>query len=184
MTIPEQVASFAIEYHRPFTREIAASMLGIDPGEAGNAIDSLVRTGQLKQISSTQPVFVSASRWANATRSVGFVYTEEWAAKICDLIEQHEVVGIRGLGLLLGMSREFAYRYLIALVSLGAVVWLPAGYRVVNRLGKPVLHRMTQGGAPSVKRTYKGHYVVVDRSRLAFVGNGIKPGCLSRRKQA
>jgi predicted transcriptional regulator of viral defense system len=184
MTLQEQLASFAIEYHRPFTREIAASMLGVDPGVVGEAITQLVQSGELKRISTSPSVFVSAYRWENATRTVDFVYTEEWAVRICDLLEQHKVVGIRQLGSLLERSREFAYRYLIALVSITAVAWLPVGYRVVHRLGKPVLHRMTQGGIPSDKRVYKGHYVVLDRSRLAFVGTGIKPGCLSRRKQA
>jgi hypothetical protein len=182
MTIQEQISSFAVEYHRPFSREIAASMLGIDPGEAGKAIESLIQSGKLKRISETQPVYVSAFRWS--THALNFTYSREGAERICDIIDQHEIGGIRTLGSYLGKSREFAYRYLIALVSINAVAWLPAGYRVVHRLGKPVLHRMTQGGIPSVKRTYSGHYVVLDRSHLDLVGSEITPGCLSRRKKS
>lgn len=124
------IENFAAQYRRPFNAEICGNLTGESEVEVRETMARLVRAGTAQEIQpgvwqATQTHRIVNTNQVNGTR---WTYKVSTGAKILDLLKAKRIESVRDLGLELGVSRQYAYMYLEALASLGAVTWTGSRY--------------------------------------------------------
>jgi len=136
MTSRELLQNFISLYHKPFTVEVAASLIDIDQAEVMSLLPEFLKAGKLKRISETEDIFVRCNRY---NQKLGTPHYRNWVFNITDanqllnIIEKGRYSGIRAIAQAIGKSRQWVYIYLEALASIGVVDYHNYRYVVINR---------------------------------------------------
>jgi len=136
MTSRELLQNFISLYHKPFTVEVAASLVDLDQAEVTSLLQEFLQAGQIKRISESEDIFVRCNRY---NQKLGTHHYRNWvfdvkdANQLLNVIEKGRYSGIRALAQAIGKSRQWVYVYLEALASIGVVDYHNYRYVVISR---------------------------------------------------
>jgi len=128
--VSKLVENFAAQYRRPFNVEICGNLTGESDDAVTQTMARLVRAGRAREI---EPGVWQATQThrivnTNSVNGIRWTYRVSVGAKVIEVLSQKRVESVRDLGQHLSVSRQYAYMYLEALASLGAVTWTGSRY--------------------------------------------------------
>jgi DNA-binding IclR family transcriptional regulator len=135
MTDLDLIRNCVLQIRRPFDAAMIASLTGVDMETVASALHDLEQRGSIKRISCDETIWVRANRYTRPTSPDDLpwaVYSEK-AIPLLDLIEKQSFSNGRKIAKALGMSHQWVYVYLKALVSAGVVRKTRGRYVVVKR---------------------------------------------------
>jgi hypothetical protein len=135
MTDLDLIRNCVLQIRRPFDAAMIARLTSVEQDVIENVLRDLSQAGQIKCISCDESIYVRANRYTRPTSPDDLpwaVYSEK-AIPLLDLIEKQSFSNGRKMAQALGMSHQWVYVYLQALVSTGVVRKSRSRYTVINR---------------------------------------------------
>jgi hypothetical protein len=123
---------FIDSYPTYFNIDLICECTGVEPEAVQERLKQLVVGNTIKKISKYEDIYI-ANRGRYATK-VGTIHSGSWIFEIktcndiCCLLQDNKVKSIRQLASLTKRSRQWAYLYLEALISVDAVGIRKSGY--------------------------------------------------------
>jgi DNA-binding transcriptional regulator YhcF (GntR family) len=134
MTALDLIRNCVLQYRRPFDAALIARLTGVDIEAVQHIFTDLESAGQIKCITSTESIYIRANRYTQPSSPDDLpwaVYPEK-AIPLLDLIERQSFSNGRKMAMALGMSHQWVYVYLKAMVSAGIVRNTQGKYRVIR----------------------------------------------------
>lgn len=145
--------NFVGQYRRPFNLTAAANLTGLGEQMVSRELQALADKGMVREV---EPGIWRASERrmvsnSNIQNGIKWVYKVSTGEAILKLLEQHTIDSIRELARRLNASRQYAYLYLEALATIGAVAWVDERYVATGagdimtlgcRVEKGILHKL------------------------------------------
>jgi hypothetical protein len=135
MTDLDLIRNCVLQIRRPFDAAMIARFTGIKQLAVEVALRNLEESGQIKCISKTELIYVRTNRYTRPTSPDDLpwaVYPEK-AIPLLDLIDRQPFTNGRKMAKALGMSHQWVYVYLKALMRCGSVLKTDGYYSVVGR---------------------------------------------------
>jgi hypothetical protein len=130
------IRNCVMQIRRPFDAARIAGLTGADIEVIEEILPILERDGVIKRISGTEAIWVRANRYRQTEESADSlpwaVYPEK-AVPLLDLLARQPFSNGRKMAKALGMSHQWVYVYLKALVSAGVVRKTRGRYVVVKQ---------------------------------------------------
>lgn len=149
------VENFIDQYRKPFNLEVVCEMIGKTGKQVGPLLKMMESKGRIKKIE--DGIYLLRGKDISHTSMYGnrmWRYNAETGDNILKILKSNKIGNIRKLAQIMGVSRQYAYLYLEALASIGAVVWDGEKYGVTGtgdltrlgcRIDKGILGRMRHG---------------------------------------
>jgi len=133
-SISKLVENFVTQYRKPFSLQIICEMIGKSPKQVHPVITRLLFKGNIRLV---EPGIYLARREEmvnNSTLSgcMNFRFNVATGRQILDILDRSRITNVRDLGKAMKVSRQYAYLYLAALASIGAVGFADGRYVNTN----------------------------------------------------
>ena len=134
MTKSRIVMNFMDQYRKPFDMDVIAGMTGLSKREVRPIVTRATRAGRVKEIEPGIYIRIHHERVFNSAPRMpgGWRYNVAVGQATLELLARREICSVRALGAAMDKSRQYAYIYLEALASLGAVKWDGVRYVVTG----------------------------------------------------
>lgn len=134
------VRNFVSQYRRPFSAETIASYTGISIKRLKPIIDRLIGDQQIKVLSNDpEQIYVKANRYMGIYEKTHdhnrWNFDQDKAMILINEISSAKHTGIRSIAKNIGKSRQWVYKYLEALASIGAVEKVNGYYKIISKDG-------------------------------------------------
>jgi len=138
------VVNFVRQYRQPFDLKTVVNLVGVSKRVAMAALNNLEAEGQVRKTSAgiyvaiTRPVFncieINGQTWN---------YKKDVAKQLLAELGKNVHTSMRSIGKAMGVSRQYAYMYMLALGSLRMVGWngqrwYPTGEGDISRIGSVI----------------------------------------------
>jgi DNA-binding transcriptional regulator YhcF (GntR family) len=132
----ELVRNCVMQIRRPFDAKLVSTLTGVTNKVVQRALADLESAGQIKCISAADAIYVRTKRYTRpyTPDDLPWAVYPEKAVPLLDLLERQSFSNGRKMAKALGMSHQWVYVYLKALVSAGAVRKVRGKYAVNKRI--------------------------------------------------
>lgn len=157
MTARELTRNFATQYRKPFGVDTVRSYTGQSESEIRVAIRDLIREDAIAEIS--PGIYLRKREIANSSipaKNNTFCYRAEYARELMGLIGTGRLKSIREVATAWGYSRQFAYLYLEALLSIGVIDVIDRGYVLTGKTDLVALGIRIDKGIIGKRKPKKG----------------------------
>lgn len=131
----ELVANFVRQYRKPFSVEILSNLTQLTPAACVGALKELAAAGEAREIEAG--IWTGLGQYnvghSNTAGGMRWTYKSDGGKRILELLRGGRYGAIREIGKALGVSRQYAYLYLEALASIGAVSWEGGRYMATGK---------------------------------------------------
>jgi predicted transcriptional regulator len=147
MTPKDLVINCVIQYRKPFSVEKVAGLTDLDVSEVEAVFSNLQAQQLIKRISTKESIYVYTQRIEvsrHNSRRTDWIYNLREARRLLAVLSTKHFTSIRTIASEIDKSRQWVFRYLEALASVGAIAYDKYGYYAVqgadiNKLGMHII---------------------------------------------
>jgi len=162
------VENFVDQYRKPFSLDILCEMISRTRKQVRPVITRMMFKDRIMEIEPGIYVAVRRERiiLSRMNGNMLWNYNAEVGNQVMGILKSHKISNVRALAKLMGVSRQYAYLYLEALASIGAVGWNDGRYvsqkvdseKVLgSQVEKGILGRLRWGICDGSRNKGQGH---------------------------
>lgn len=129
-SISKLVENFVTQYRKPFSLDVICQMIGKSRKQVHPVLTRLLFKGRITSIEPGIYVTRRDEQVNNSTLNscMNFRFNVATGKSVLDILDRSRITNVRDLGKAMKVSRQYAYLYLVALASIGAVDFVDGCY--------------------------------------------------------